>query len=92
MAALIASSPAASNSAEFILADGQSVQLSINCVPEETPRTVAAQIQYKTSDATWTNIPGGRLSADQPVMVLTGPGTYRVAKGSSPVSFGIDKV
>lgn len=90
MPQLIASSTDAA-SAEFALTDGQTTQLALNVATEDVPRTAAAQLQYKNSAGTFTNIPGGRLTAEVPAQLVAGPGAFRVTKQASPIAFGVDR-
>ncbi len=91
MPALIAAGAAAAQSAPFTLADGQTAKLSINLpAGGAIPRDCAATVQYQNSSGAWQDLPE-RLTPQDPALVLSGAGTYRVDKQATNTVFGIDK-
>lgn len=93
MAIFIAIGATAANSADFTLVDGQTAQLSL--VVSDTnlmtlPPDCQASVQSKTSQSGYLEI--GRLTGGKdPVLLLEGPGTYRIRKPASTTLFGVDK-
>jgi len=92
MAEYIATGTTVSNGSDFTLTDGQTVQLGLfsSTTGPRLPADCQASVQSKTSSAGYIEI--GRLTADEPVKLLQGPGTFRVVRrGSGSTSFGVDK-
>lgn len=80
---LIAPTTLSSESADFEVTDPISVV--INSV---APLEGAVLIQFKTTDGYITI---GELSDSARGKVITGPGTYRVIKNKSSLSYGVDR-
>ena len=91
MAEIIASQVAAANSADFTLTDGQSVSLLLkdDVVDTDLYAGAVAFIQAKSAGAKYVTI--GELNFDEPLVVLSAPGTFRVYKAASAYAYGVDK-
>ena len=91
MAEIIASQVAAANSADFTLTDGQSVSLLLkdDVVDTDLYAGAVAFIQAKSAGAKYVTI--GELNFDEPLIVLSAPGTFRVSKAASAYAYGVDK-
>lgn len=91
MASYLASGNTESSGAEFTLTDGQTAKLCLTA-PAGSQRVAPgcrARVEYKTSDSVW--LKAGELTADDPVKVLVGAGTYRVTRKASTNACGVDK-
>jgi hypothetical protein len=92
MASIINNGFTADQSAPFTLADGQNANLCIRTADPlliDCPPDCQAQIQKQDSAGNYTAI--GMLNQKMPAALLAGPGTYRVVKPNSQISFGVDK-
>ncbi len=91
MAEIIASQTTAANSADFTLKDGQSVSLLLKDDVADTDlyNNAVAFIQAKSAGTKYVTI--GKLTFEEPLMVLSAPGTFRVSKGISAYAYGVDK-
>lgn len=90
MTVLIASGTAEASSADIVLADGQSTNLCLvdGDAPGVTNQAVAL-VQYKSAGGVYITI--GRLTREEPLKRLFGPGTFKVVRLKSPVAFGVDR-
>jgi hypothetical protein len=91
MASLIASGTTADNSADFTVAAGTPVTISLHDADGVFGNDVAATVFIKSSGGVYRAVAGGNLSPQKPELVIDGPGTYRVSKYASAVAFGVDK-
>jgi hypothetical protein len=93
MAEILAPGAAAANSSTFALTAGQSATLALFTADGTLPPLQAAifHIQKQASNAQWVNT-GAFLTEWEPVVVLTGVGTFRVARPLlAGESVGVDK-
>lgn len=90
MAELLASSTAAADSADFTLTAGNTATLNLKGGSETWvgPQSIA-YVQIKSSDNRYYNI--GAMTVQNPAVVVSAAGTYRVSKMAAPEAYGVDK-
>lgn len=88
MTQLIATGTAQADSADFTLTT-DSTTLSLFSTTEQIPSLCTAMVQKKSASGVYLNF--GQIDGNNPVKVLSGPGTYRVRKLASSASFGVDR-
>jgi hypothetical protein len=88
--ALIASGATAAESAEFTLADGENVTLSLLLATNgPTAPGPWASVLMKSSSGSFAQV--GVLTAADPVQVLEAQGTFKVYRPQTDVAFGVDR-
>lgn len=88
MAALLASGTTAASSADFTLT-GETSTLFLDAATATIP-DVAVLIEIKAASAVYHVI--GVLTDENPAVVLSGPGTYRVSRQACTTAVGVDRV
>lgn len=85
---LLAASTSAANSADFTQDSGafSTVMLKSATI---LPNGGTAEVQIKSGTTYYTV---ATLDLSNPATVLCGPGTYRVAKTSGGIAFGVDRI
>lgn len=89
MAELIAIGTTDVNSADFTLTNGDTASLSLKAATAVLPEG-EARILLKTSNSLYVDI--GKLDKNQPLLVLTAPGTFQVLRRACVTGIGVDKV
>lgn len=91
MAAYIAVAATSQNGADFTLiaTDAVSLLLTDGTANPRLPREASARIQVKNAGGNYLDI--GYLNRDNPMRVLSGPGTYRVITAALAGGLGCDK-
>lgn len=89
--AIIASGTTEANSADFTVAAGTPVTISLFDADGVFGNDVAATLFKKSSGGVYRPVDGGNLSGQKPMLVIDGPGEFRVTKYASTVAFGVDK-
>lgn len=88
MAELLASGTTAASSADFTIS-GESTTLFLDAATATIPNVVV-QIEIKSAAAVYHII--GYLTDENPAVVLSGPGTYRVSRQVCATGVGVDRV
>jgi hypothetical protein len=90
-AVLIASGTTEDNSADFTVAAGTPTTISLFDADGVFGNDVAATLFKKSSGGVYRAVEGGNLTAMKPLLVIDGPGEFRVTKYASVVAFGVDQ-
>ena len=92
MAELLPPTTTAANSADFTVAVGTPVRISLfNAAGGQLANDAFAFVEYKASNNQYFGAPEGGLDSFNQSLLLSAPGTYRVRKGAAAVAFGVDK-
>lgn len=89
--AIIASGTTQADSADFTVAAGTPVTISLFDADGVFGNDVAATVFKKSSGAVYKPVAGASLTAMRQELVIDGPGEFRVTKYASVVAFGVDK-
>ena len=87
MAALLANGTTAASSADFTLT-GETTTLFLVAATATIP-DVSVLIEIKSAAATYHIV--GNLTDENPAVVLSGPGTYRVSRQVCTTAVGVDR-
>lgn len=82
---ILASGSATAQSTGFALLDGENSTLILKT---ETGAKVSVDVQIQDT-ASWVTV--GKLTSDEPVKILSGPGTFRVSRVLSSWKLSVDK-
>lgn len=90
-AVLIASGTTEDSSSEFTVAAGTPTTISLFNADGVFGNDVAATLFKKSSGGVYRVVDGGNLTGQKPMLVIDGPGEFRVTKYASTVAFGVDQ-
>lgn len=86
---ILASGVTAANSSDVTVASGASASVLLkDAAGPQVPNDVVLNVQYKSAGGEYFNL--AILDYRTPMLVLAGPGTYRVARPACSTAIGVD--